>query len=567
MRKNKRFVCLPVALIIALNILVYANTFKVPFLFDDVRYIENNKIILEPLDINALIKTYFLRGIVRWSYAVNYLIGELNTIGYHIVNLFLHIIVSILIFVILRSLYPNRKWNLPLLAALLFSLHPIQIESVTYLMSRSGLLAAFFYLLAFYFFINSIRNFPAHAVKTIIFSIATLICFFLGLGSKLTIVSLPIMLIIYLLVININKISLLHAARKYKWLLMGVLTVFAFFLIHKSFSRHGLLGVSGMAIEQYGRWGYFMTEVKAFYFYYLKLLFFPINLNINPDFPFLPSLWQTICLLILTLLGLFYSVKHLKKFPLLIFSIFWILITLSPTSSIVPLNDLVAEHRIYLPSLGFFIAISLAIVEPKRLSETVKTVSVLTMVIVFSTLTVQRNSVWNDSISIWEDAVKKSPHHVKSHINAGRSYYHGRMLKKAAASYKKANKINAFYFEPHYNLGTIYYEWGNLDKAAKEFSISLQLKKLPETYINLGKIYMDKKKYDASINMFKAAIHLQRDCSVCFRYIAIIYYYYLRDYKKAKFYFQQTLKLDPEQNQKQEIQSIIDSLDTSLTVR
>ena len=401
MRKDKRLVCLSVALIIVLNMLVYANTFKVPFLFDDVKYVEENKDILEPLDANALIKTYFLRGIVRWSYAVNYLIGELDTMGYHIVNLSLHIIISILFFIILCRLYPNRKWNLPLLAALLFSLHPVQIESVTYLMSRSGLLATFFYLLAFYFFINSTRNFPSHTAKAIVFSIATLICFLLGLGSKLTIVSLPIMLIIYLYVVNINNSNILSTTRKYKWLLTGVLAAFTFFLVHKSFSNHGLLGVSGMATEQYGRWGYFMTQVKAFYFYYLKLLLFPINLNINPDFPFSPSLWQTICLSILTLLGLIYSAKYSKKLPLLIFSVFWMLITLSPTSSIVPLNDLVAEHRSYLPSLGFFTVISLAVVEPKKLSKTLKTVLFLTFSILFSLLTVHRNGVWNNEISLW----------------------------------------------------------------------------------------------------------------------------------------------------------------------
>jgi len=306
-----------------------------------------------------------------------------------------------------------------------------------------------------------------------------------------------------------------------------------------------------------------MTEVKAFYSYYLKLLLLPVNFNINPDFPFSPSLWQTICLLMLTLFGLFYLVKYSKKLPLLIFSILWMLVTLSPTSSIIPLNDLVAEHRIYLPSLGFFIAISLAIVEPKRLPEMLKIVSVFTMLIVFSILTVQRNSVWNNTISLWEDAVKKSPHHVKSYLNVGRAYYYERMLEKAVTAYEKANNINTFYFESHYNLGTIYYEWKNLDKAAKEFSIALRLNKnLPEAYINLGNIYMDKKEHDTAIDMFKAAIHLQQDCSVCFRNIAIIYYYHLKDYKKAMFYFQQTLRLDPEQKQKQEIQSIIGSLDT-----
>jgi len=564
MRKNKRLFCSSVVLIIALNLIVYANTLKVPFQFDDVRYIEKNNDILYPLDINGFAETYFSRGIVRWSYAVNYLIGKLNTIGYHIVNLSLHIIISVLFFIILRNLNPNSKWNLPLLAALLFSLHPVQIESVTYLMSRSGLLATFFYLLGFYFFINSTQNFPVHTTKTVFFSIATLICFFLGLGSKLTIVTLPIMLIIYLFVININKISILSIARQYKWLLVGVIAAFTLFLIRKAFfTGHGLFGSGDTGIEQYGRWNYFMTEVKAFYSYYLKLLLLPVNFNINPDFPFSPSLWQTICLLMLTLFGLFYLVKYSKKLPLLIFSILWMLVTLSPTSSIIPLNDLVAEHRIYLPSLGFFIAISLAIVEPKRLPEMLKIVSVFTMLIVFSILTVQRNSVWNNTISLWEDAVKKSPHHVKSYLNVGRAYYYERMLEKAVTAYEKANNINTFYFESHYNLGTIYYEWKNLDKAAKEFSIALRLNKnLPEAYINLGNIYMDKKEHDTAIDMFKAAIHLQQDCSVCFRNIAIIYYYHLKDDKKAMFYFQQTLRLDPEQNQKQEIQSIIGSLDT-----
>tara|TARA_B100001964_G_scaffold95456_1_gene106947 strand:+ start:16 stop:1713 length:1698 start_codon:yes stop_codon:yes gene_type:complete len=565
MRKNKRLVCSSVVLIIALNLLVYANTLKVPFQFDDVRFIEKNKYILEPLDINSLFETYFLRGIVRWSYAVNHLIGEFNVIGYHMVNLSVHIIISVLFFIVLRNLYLNSRWNLPLLAALLFSLHPVQIESVTYLMSRSGLLATFFYLLAFYFFINSTQNFPGNKTKTVVFLITALICFLLGLGSKLTIVTLPIMLIIYLFVININKISVLSVARQYKWLLVGVLAAFTLFLIRKAFfTKNGLFGVSGMAIEQYGRWGYFMTEVKAFYSYYLKLLLLPVNFNVNPDFPFSSSLWHTICLLTLALFGLFYLVKYSKKLPLLIFSTLWIFVTLSPTSSFIPLNDLVAEHRIYLPSLGFFIAISLAIVHPRRLPEMLKIVSVLTLVILFSILTVQRNSVWNSAISLWEDAVKKSPHHVRSYLNLGRAYYYEKMFHKAITAYEKANNINNFYFESHYNLGTIYYELENLDKAVKEFSTALQLdENLSEAYINLGNIYMDKKEYETAINMFKSAIHRQAICSVCFRNIAIIYYYHLKDYKKAMFYFKQTLRLDPEQKQKQEIQSIIGSLDTS----
>ena len=563
MRKNEKVVYLSVALIIALNVLVYVNTLKVPFQFDDVKFIEENKNILEPLDIKAFIHTYFLRGVVRWTYAVNYLIGKFNTINYHIANLSIHIIISILFFIILRHLYSSRKWNLPLLATLLFSLHPVQIESVTYLMSRSELLATFFYLLAFYFFINSIRNNSSNHVKSIFFLIATLICFFLGLGSKLTIVSLPIMLIIYLYVVN-DKSNMLSITRKHKWPLLGVLAAFTLFLVRKAFfTRSGLLGIQGMAIEQYGRWGYFITEVKAFYLYYLKLLLFPINLNINPDYPYSLSLWQAIGFLILTLFLMIFSVKSLKKLPLLFFSIFWMFITLSPTSSIVPLNDLVAEHRLYLPSLGFFIATSLAIVKPKRLSETVKTVLAVNLVIALSILTVQRNSVWNDETSLWEDAVKKSPLHVRSYLNVGRSYYYDKMLKKAVAAYEKANKIDPFYFESHYNLGTIYHEWGNNDKAVKEFSFALQLNKnLPEAYISLGKIYMEQKKHDKAINIFKAALHLETDCPVCFRNIAIIYYYQLKDYKKAKFYFQQTLRLDPEQSQNHEIQSIIDYLNT-----
>ena len=495
MRKTDKVIYLSIALIIALNILSYANTFKVPFQFDDVVYIEENKVILEQQDIKVFIDTYFLRGLVRLSYAMNYLIGELNTTGYHIVNLTLHIIISILFFIILRRLYTWQKWNLPLLAALLFSLHPVQIESVTYLMSRSGLLATFFYLLSFYFFINSTRDFSLNKAKSIVYLIATLICFFLGLGSKLTIVTLPIMLTFYIFVININKISILSVARQYKWLLLGVFTVFSLFLLRKSFSRHGLLGISDGGMAQYGRWGYFMTEVKAFYLYYLKLLFFPINLNVNPDFPFSPSLWQTISLLILTSFGLIFLAKYSKKKPLLIFSVLWMLITLSPTSSIVPLNDLVSEHRLYLPSLGFFIAISLTIGEPIRISKTVKIFFVMVLLTVFSTLTVQRNSVWKDATSLWEDAVKKSPLNARSYVNAGRSYYFKKMLKKAVSAYEKANKINPFQFQPHYNIATIYQEWGNYEEAIKEFSIALQLKKnLPDAYINLGIIYLDQKK-------------------------------------------------------------------------
>lgn len=563
MIKTKKLGYLSIVLIIALNILVYANTFKVPFQFDDVRYIQNNKDILGPLDIKSFLETFYLRGIVRWSFAVNYLIGELNTWGYHIVNLSMHITVSVLFFIILRNIYNNRRWNLPLLATLLFSLHPIQIESVTYIMSRSELFATFFYLLAFYFFVNSTRNISSNKVTAIVFLIATLICFFLGLGSKLTIVSLPIMLIVYLYTINAHNNNMLSITRKYKWPLLGVLIAFLLFIVRKSFSKHGLLGVSGMAIEQYGRWGYFMTEVKAFYLYYLKLLFLPFNLNINPDFPFSPSLWQTIFFLILIILGLIYSAKYLKTIPLLFFSVAWILITLSPTSSIIPLNDLVAEHRLYLPSLGFFLTTSLAIIEPKGLSEKAKTILIIFLVIVFSVLSVQQNSVWKNEVTLWEDAMKKSPFNRRSYHNLGRSYYYNNRLKEAITAYEKANEMNNFYFETHYNLGVSYMELGRMEKAIEEFKFALQLKrKTPETYINLGSVYRSQGKFEKAIKMFKQAIHFQKDCAVCFRNIAIIYHDIFKDYKKAKFYFQQTLRIDPEQNQKEKIQSILNSLDT-----
>lgn len=564
MRIPENNIVISVLLIITLNIIVYANTFNVPFQFDDIRYIEQNTDILEPLDINSFINTFYLRGIVRWSYAVNYYFSEFNTPPWHAVNLSLHISLSILFFVILCQLYKGHARNFALFATLLFSLHPAQIESVTYLMSRSELFATLFYLLAFLFFIIASRSVPSNQIKALVFLALTLACFFMGLGSKLTVVSLPIILILYLFVINVGDNNIWVILRRYKWLLVGVFTAFLLLLIKRSFTGHGLFGVSGMAIDTYGRWGYFMTQVKAFYFYYLKLLFFPINLNVNPDFPFLPSLWQTLCLLLLTALALLYLVKNIKKSPLLFFSISWTIITLLPTSSIIPLNDLVAEHRLYLPSLGFFMAIGLILSEWRPSSRRAKPIFCLMLLIILPAISIKHNKVWNNEIALWEDALKKSPFHARPYMNTARSYKSENMLKEAVVLYETGNKIDNTYFEAHFNLGSIYLELGEKEKAAREFKMALFLRKnLPDAYINLGSIYMDQGKHNEATNLFMTALRYQVNCSVCFRNLAIIYYYHLKDHKKARFYFQQSLRLDPEQNQKREIQAIIDSINTS----
>ena len=196
-----------------------------------------------------------------------------------------------------------------------------------------------------------------------------------------------------------------------------------------------------------------------------------------------------VCLPFLLLLSIFilavYLFYHSRKetafswgFRLIAFGIFYFFITLSVESSLIPIKDVIFEHRVYLPSLGFFLCFTAGIILIKnRLREPFNRViipALLLITIILAGTAYTRNAIWSDSLSLWEDVVRKSPMKARPHTNLGNAYFGKGDLDAAAAEYLLAISLDPRYDMAHYNLGIFYLHRDLLDEAEAEFRTTIE---------------------------------------------------------------------------------------------
>ena len=385
--------------IIILGTIIYSNTFDASWHFDD------NTAIVENYDIRDLKGTINIRNILsgtsRWigflTFAPNYHFGKLDVLGYHIVNISIHLISAILVyFLMLLSLktpclkdnkISNYAASLSLVSGLIFVAHPIQTQAVTYITQRFTSLATLFYLLSLVFFIKARlqkergKSFfsPSHLGCYLV----SLIAAFLAMRTKEITITLPAIILLY--EICFFSPSPRTLSKKLLYLTPLLLT---FFIIPLLRYRVTLFGVSGgvfMGIAEVGdvigdatqettaisRTDYLLTQFNVIVTY-IRLLLFPVNQNLDYDYPISRTLFEfpTFFSFLLLISIVIFGVWMFKRSRLISFGIFWFFITLSVESSIIPIRDVIFEHRVYLPSVGFVIFLTVAIYQ---MMEQIKT--------------------------------------------------------------------------------------------------------------------------------------------------------------------------------------------------
>lgn len=504
---------LPASALTLIVFLVYGNTLFHSFHFDDVPSILEKPWIRGLDKIPGFIFNVWSRPMVILSFNINYAISGFDVWSYHAFNILLHAAAVLLVYHlaglavrIASRTHPltPRKWTkVPFLSALFFALHPLSTQSVTYISSRSSILATVFYLAALVLFFkgllkekeNSLTKRQERIRRTAFWSAAGA-CFFLGFASKQIIVTLPVMMFLFHFYFVSNESFPRWLAGQWKWMTLTGLPLAAA-MVYKQFWGGGIVAASQ---APYSAATYFLTQTFAIPFEYFRKLLFPFNLNIDIDFPILSewSYWAnwtgTAALFFYAWACILVSSKKDGSMtrPLVGFGMAWVLITLLPTSSLAPLLDVTVEHRTYLPMAGFSLLLSGILVHMGQAFKTpaksaapfgnrgkavVRTAAAL-ILICFSAGVVKRNAAWKDEVSLWTDAKKKSPNLIR----------------------------------PLNNLGEAYDKLGKYDLAIKEFESAIQLN--PGYFFalnNLGNVYGKKKDYPRAIHYFENALSQKPD--------------------------------------------------------
>ncbi len=539
-------------MIALITFLIYSNTLSSPFYFDD----EHNIIVNYKLrDLSSFWPPSGTRYIGVLSFAINYYFGQLNVLGYHLGNITIHIINGLLVWwlVFLTFKTPTMERNngnsvfIAMFCALIFVVHPVQTQAVTYIVQRFTSLATLFYLLSLILYIkarllmqvtmnksqNSAQKRRNINIKAILCYLVAIFTTSLAMKTKEISFTLPFMIVLYELIF-FSPQNTEHRTPNLKRLYLLTPFIITLMIIPLSLigANRTLEGTIGdlrdvtQETEDISRKVYFLTQCRVIVTY-IRLLFLPIQQNLDYDYSLSYSLFELNTLIsFLFLLSIFVAALYLLKRSwktnngygiLASFGTLWFFITLSVESSIIPIRDIIFEHRLYLPSVGAIIAFSSAVfyilVHKKPNPTPLLTVCVLALIAVpLGIGAYQRNFVWKDEVTLWEDIVRKSPEKERGHTNLGLAYYHQGRLEEAAKEYTTAIQLNPDYAEAHNNLGLVYYLQGRVEEAIQEYMTALKLTRgFAKAHNNLGAAYFKQGRLDEAVQEYMTALELRPD--------------------------------------------------------
>ncbi|MCJ7786033.1 MAG: hypothetical protein MUP41_19040 [Desulfobacterales bacterium] len=366
-----------IGLIAGVALLAYSNTFHVPFHFDDRPNITQNpniQIKVFTLDrVEQLIKYSYKESIRVFSYftlALNYYFGGFDVFGYHLVNFIIHVASGIFLYLFLlltfnlpslKEKYGAISYKVALFSSLIFISHPIQTQSVTYIVQRMAGMAGMFYLLSLVLYIKGRLS---SGRPRVLFFGGMVLSYLLGVFSKENVAILPLFIALYEFYF-FQELDLSPRGRKILFGLAGALFILGVFGLITWGERYINVIIEDYQIRTFTMSERVLTQSRIV-LHYLTLLVFPhpSRLNLDYDFPISKTILDPISTLIsiLIIAGLIgVSIWTAKKKPVLSFFILWYFGNLVIESSIIPL-EMVFEHRLYLPSVGPFVLFSLMVI-------------------------------------------------------------------------------------------------------------------------------------------------------------------------------------------------------------
>lgn len=533
---------LSVALFVILGAVIYSNTFNVPFYFDDENNVLQQALKIDEMSFEKLENAFSggllkLRPVSNLSFALNYFIGGERVQGYHLVNIAIHIANGILLYFLLRvtlSLPANRaKYRNPcllaLVSALLWLVHPLGTQSVTYIVQRMNSMATMFYILSLLLYIvgrrhsfdKRISEYPVSSWLIFFGSVASGL---LAVMSKEIAATLPMIIFLYEFFF-IQNFSWMWLRRKLFWLTAGI---FSFFFIAYKYTGTApwLYFISDCPTRTYTAIERLLTQFRVVVHYIWLLLFpFPGNLAFDYDFPvstsiFVPvtTLYSLLFLCALFLLAL--VLAHRER--LLSFCLLWFFCNLVIESSVICL-EIIFEHRTYMPSM-FFVLFCVALFYRLLPWKPVVWLGAFATIALFSVWTYQRNTIWTVPEVFWADSIQKYPKKARIYTNAGNVYHLKGEIDTAEKFYRKALLLSPGHPAANRNLASIFLQRGDLDVAEKHLVKALEgYPGFIEARLDLVTVLEKRGNYEGAIEQCEKVLRIASDSYDATRKMGMLY--------------------------------------------
>lgn len=494
-----------------------------PSLYNKFTNLDDTQYVLENFSIKSIgaesLKTIFSEQFVgnyqpltMLSYMIDYKFFGLNPFGYHLMNLIFHLLGTLFVFLIIKKISGNNLTAF--ITSLLFGIHPLHVESVTWISERKDVLYGFFFLWALYLYVSDKPNLASinteaslPKVRKRFFAgkktMAILLLFNLALLSKAQAVILPVVFFLVDFLMN-RKIT--------KNVIIEKLPFFILALVF------GLI-----AIKVQGKAGAMQT-FQYFPFYerilfscyalmtYLHKLILPINLSCFYPYPEtndkINTVWVYLSpVVLLTLTMIFW--KYFRKSRIILFGVSFFLITILLVLQLIPIGDaLYADRYTYIPSIGLFF-IAAHFVSPYLKNKAV-TAAVIAYLVFLCYLAFQRTKVWKDSITLYTDAINKGYKAAILYNNRGAAFTDIKNNVEALKDFTSLIELKPRYPNGWRNKGLVHERLKQEEEAIKSFSE--EIKYYPNDYTNYlsrGTLYVKKQNFESAIKDFTKIIELQ----------------------------------------------------------
>jgi tetratricopeptide (TPR) repeat protein len=539
---------IPPSILTILTTLFYLPSLTYPFQFDDIANISKKFYIRFD---NPLARWWLgPRWLGDWINRLNYMIGRFEPFYYRIANLAIHLFTGLLIFYLIQTLcrrltnhhfFRDNATFIGFVTAALFLLHPVQTQTVSYVIqARIEGLASFFVILLVFCFVHA-SSAPQKFVRYL--SLGFLFIFgLLAWGTKEIVIITPLLFLLvdWFFIAQMNWDDL----KKRLWLHVLFDVYFIGLALHYLTTKFAVDVVTlksasgnnrGNILTQHAYdvitpYQFFISEFKVMV-HYLWMFIWPFGTSVEYDWRLSPGFFSPDAFFPFTILVVIYGwalYAMVKKiYPAVVFGLLWFLVCVAPRSSIIPSPELVCDYKTYLASLGWLFVLSLVVVYLVRLlvdfvltiipEITKKLVPFNVHMVAFTIILLPvgisalfHNKIWESSVVFWQYNAEHAPMKARVHNNYGVALNEAGMIDESIKSYQRAIDLDKHYSDPLSNIAVAYCLKNEIDKAIDSLKSALHIcPNYPEAYNNLGTLLIKKKQYDEAEHMLSVAVELR----------------------------------------------------------